>query len=816
MDERRSAILPRGLRAARGLLFIGLALMALSSCDNIRKDFFDYLDKDGLPDWASIYPGPEGGPYEQPILIDIQPELGYEGWDIYYSLLKDADQARAGDWKLYDPDRGIVLARSSTLSVFFHDMFSRVFRLDYRFAEGLERSVYASPLGPVDGDGRTPYTAYRSLQDAVDAALLILADGQGPVSVRAQAGTYAGSLVSYPGVRLIGSYHGDWSPPGEGEQPSSIIQGDANVLSLGLGAYDSVPAYALRIPQTVSTEEAFIQGFELRGPAGRDSSTGLLGQYGRIRIDNCLLYGNGAVWGSHFTAGAWFIGAGARIERSWIYGLDPVSTPTGTLSLSAGLISIDSDISLVDCYEVRSGGIRGLITEPSYSFGLVSYDTPGATSAPGNLIIDSCAFIYADTGTDVLEAAGVRLMGGQASVRNCPNIATGMAHGAGARSAGIMLSEAQAGQGAYALIERNGTISAGGAGEETPTNFSAGLMLGAGARALIRGNNLISGGWAPNSVGVYVAGGAGGLELRDNPDIRGGDGPAGGRSAGLGILIDQALDSPLMAGRNSFWGGSGQGFHAGVYIQLSGDPVQPIIIRNNLIHGGDGAGMSSGILIQHPDADPAIPPGQALFMNNTVFSGRGALGGAAAITAGRSRPVFINNILHTPSDVGGVHAGFIIRANRIDADAYLVNYLPLEFRNNTVSEESTDHFRFIIEDVYNDAATIAPTPIWDSLAQGPMNALDAGFDGNRFIDPSSPLVFNGAIPENADQLRNFHQTGGLRLLASADVFLRTGGLDLSAYFPGASLNHSRDFYNALRTGDGATGWSVGAAEYFGP
>ncbi len=194
-------------------------------------------------------------------------------------------------------------------------------------------------------------------------------------------------------------------------------------------------------------------------------------------------------------------------------------------------------------------------------------------------------------------------------------------------------------------------------------------------------------------------------------------------------------------------------------------------IYNNTIHGGDNGNISVGIRNHFSSSSTII--------NNTIAGGI-CNDNSLGIINSSSRPIINNNIIFT-------YAGASTRYG-IYEDEYYNSADASSLQNNNIFNCPTA--LYYDEDTYTNLTTISSV---NSLTD-----IDT-VGGNISVDP----IFE-------DQTnKDWHLT------ASSPTSVTSGGLDLSSdmTFPEDLDGNKIDLEGNIRTGDGSTGWSIGAYEY---
>lgn len=239
----------------------------------------------------------------------------------------------------------------------------------------------------------------------------------------------------------------------------------------------------------------------------------------------------------------------------------------------------------------------------------------------------------------------------------------------------------------------------------------------------------------------------------------------------------------------------------------------PVLI-NNLISGGGGEYGSDGILVNSTE-------GCDIF-SNIIFAGYGGSGSSTALSlnsvyeSNSVTPIATTNVINN-TVVTGFSAGNIY--------GMYIYYTPARVINNIVYNQPVGGggASYGIYEGYN-------TTPYDvhSLYN---NCVDPAFDTEYYDYTNGPQTDFTAVTVELAKLNNvlvtpvFAGTDNWRLGAASDVALRTGGLDLagnafythdattSPYPPYIVYFNYTDLTGSSRSGDGSTGWSMGAFEY---
>jgi hypothetical protein len=317
---------------------------------------------------------------------------------------------------------------------------------------------------------------------------------------------------------------------------------------------------------------------------------------------------------------------------------------------------------------------------------------------------------------------------------------------------------------APSLIDGFTIISAKGGGGTAETGAYAGLYCEGAATIQ---NNTIHGRSAVLEGGKFAIGitvkNSSPLITRNVIDAGPNKGTSSaGNTISYGIYSFTA--SPII--ENNWIVGGTQGFKTfGIFIAV---PVTPAtIIRNNVIQGGTQSLTSIGIINYNQDT---------IIYNNTIDGGYGQNGYCIQIQSGH--PYIKNNILFyypNPPQFGG----FIISEEAASPTAD-----PTAVDNNAFGPPKDAYYRDNNStNILNmTPATVSTTAATQTLA----------FWNNV-----------AAIPVFVNAPTDFH------LQASSDTALKTGGIDGAA----AGWGFTTDMAGITRTGNGSTGWSMGAYEY---
>ena len=266
-------------------------------------------------------------------------------------------------------------------------------------------------------------------------------------------------------------------------------------------------------------------------------------------------------------------------------------------------------------------------------------------------------------------------------------------------------------------------------------------------------------------------------------------GPSGAGST-YGIEIENStsfrLSKNVIDGGGGFW-------TIGVYLKNAANHI----IDANEISGGGGGGSSYGISL-------GPPGGSGTIYNNTIFGGTGYQA-SFGISCGVAESILNNTI------DAGISIGFSI-AVYFDADGiYFLNNIVFSLFSGAwgvFETENRDPARFDNNDVfdcgmglyYDDDQALSLYYVWNGTFASSASGDDplttpTGVD-NVSVDP----VFNEADDD-------------LNLSSGSPSSVTTGGIDGSP--AGEDWGFTTDKDGNTRTGNGSTGWSLGAYEYDG-
>ena len=292
-------------------------------------------------------------------------------------------------------------------------------------------------------------------------------------------------------------------------------------------------------------------------------------------------------------------------------------------------------------------------------------------------------------------------------------------------------------------------------------------------------NNTIDGGTPTSffSYGLYNDGNNGaGCEPVIQENII--DGGKGDYCAGI-TCANTSSSTPVIR-RNVIFGGDEDANAAldttGIYV-LNSSPE----IYNNTIHGGKGENVSRGIRVQNTSS-PVI-------RNNTIDGGgradSGFLGYCIHISnaAGADDTVAIDNNILTFTFPLWAGTGYGIYENNSTSD-------PASVRNNNIDEDC-------------NAALYYDNTLGDLLGVNSGNfTVNADGSGSALSTPAGTGNLSEGLEPDLDS--EYRYTGSL-----AGVTFDTAGLDGD----GLSWGFTDDKDETIRTGNGSTGWSIGAYEY---
>lgn len=225
--------------------------------------------------------------------------------------------------------------------------------------------------------------------------------------------------------------------------------------------------------------------------------------------------------------------------------------------------------------------------------------------------------------------------------------------------------------------------------------------------------------------------------------------------------------SPVIQNNIIYAGGSSSSLDTVYGIYNSGDSNP--VIRNNIIYGGSGSGRSVAIY--------ANLSNKAVIYNNTINGGDGSSYSYAVYCEKSSTPCINNNIIFT----GNAVYGYGIYEFDAESD-------PVEVKNNCFFDcPSGAYYDF------DSSSSISSAQIVSAAD------TDTVFSGNIFVD----LIEYGYFVDYTD-----YDGGGLRLDEDAPDSVAYGGL--YGYNMGWGFNTDITWND--RSGNGTTGWSMGAYE----
>ncbi len=743
------------------VILAGLALLGLASCDHARSDLFEHARDENASGWIGVYPEPTNPPPTSPVKVLVSVSERFNDWRLFYGIDDPAVPPTSLKWRPYDPVKGIIVAKSARLSVCAYNdegIASRVSTWDYTLNFAGDPIVYVAQDAIAGGSGLDPDSPLASIQAGIDLARSIVDDNGGPVEVHVQTGDYYESIVTKPGVRLIGSYDVNFDP-GIGYPPTSIVHAVNAASSIGSNPpYDSSPGYGLRVPAIAgSTEETRVESLMIYGPDAATVGAAVVVEGKNARFYHCDFLGGGV----EVRGGFWVRpGGSAQVGDC----LSTGSNIAGTGRATFGAVVMDGAIELTNM-TLRAGSLEG-----SMGVGL-TYAALFCAQMSGTAQASVSGGTITSGGEDADLCAGIVLSGGTLTVEAVNTLTSGEAQfGAHPVSCGILLSEGPTGAPAKATIANNTAAITASYTGSTVDSVSAGIYIGNGVNAVISGNGPIIGGPGYLSAGVLFRGSGGSMRLIDNDIVRGADGTMV-NSVGVAIITQGMLSGPIVVARNRIWSGSGNA-RAGVSVELDAEPQWPVLIRDNAISGGQGGTNSVGVNFHGNVVNPAAC---AILFNNDIFSGS-ASSAAGVHLNDNTRPIFINNIIYGAN--GGTSGGFVVGTGY---------QLPRDFRNNAVYC-GTGSF------IYNGASLTADQMLAYNMTWNRLN-----------LDPSG-IFAGGTLPTNYSDFSNYYFAFGI-----ADIFFREGGLVLENFFPGIpSLNGE---WPDLNSRDRTVPWSVGAVEY---
>lgn len=290
-------------------------------------------------------------------------------------------------------------------------------------------------------------------------------------------------------------------------------------------------------------------------------------------------------------------------------------------------------------------------------------------------------------------------------------------------------------------------------------------IAGGGSSPIIRNNTINAGSSAGSAChGIQISSAS---PIIQSNIINGGNVPGGQSSYG----ITSSNSNPIIE-RNTIDGGTGGGFSYGIYVN-GGEPE----IRNNTIAGGGGITETFGI--DCSESMTSVP----IIRNNTIDAGNGmAANTGIRIYETGSSPRIENNIIYCTSSMG-TRRGIV---------EFVFGGTPTSVDNNNVAPSC-------VTGLYYDLDGAAP------------NDKVEAFMGN-FTDTGGAFPMQDPTGTGNVSYNPFFQPGGdddLYLGPGTHNDVLTGGIDGAT--SGWGFNTDKD--GNPRTGNGSTGWSMGAYEY---
>ncbi len=289
-------------------------------------------------------------------------------------------------------------------------------------------------------------------------------------------------------------------------------------------------------------------------------------------------------------------------------------------------------------------------------------------------------------------------------------------------------------------------------------SYSFGVDIKSNSNPIIRNNTINGGISASNSFGIYIE--------SSSPIIQGNIINGGGTvTAGPSSYGIYSQNSSAIIEGNEIDGGTGGGYSYGIYVN-NGSPE----IRNNTIAGGSGLTTAYGILCYA--ASPSTPASPNI-RNNTIDGGSGSAANYGINLADESHPRIENNIIFCSANGWGIEEA-------------VATGTPTTVDNNDVFGCANGLYLDIDTPSYNPKDTVVSGNFSQGASYPMTNPVGTG---NVSADP-------------------FFQDG-LHLGPGTQASILTGGIDGAAN--GWGFNTDKD--GNPRTGNGTTGWSMGAYEF---
>jgi hypothetical protein len=396
--------------------------------------------------------------------------------------------------------------------------------------------IYVSPSGDDTYEGTSKFSPKATLSAAVEKAEELSSQGFNVVKV--EAGAYVDSVEMIDGISIYGGY-----PPG----------------------FDETATRGVSVVQAPVPSDGAPYTFVFPGVRG-------------CTLDTLAIFGPSASPSPAHVAGIGAVMIGAGSEGIIIRFCSITGTGGGALDAAGVLVEGSSDVTVKGCS--ISGGNGGGRTAGVRVIGPAS-----GVSIQGNSVLGGTG--PAD------ESIGIGVENATVLVFGNPGISGGNGSG---NAVGIRVE----GAGNGSVIEQNGAIEGGSAGEAT------GIKAGGSSLPVIRDNSLIVGGSASggDACGILVSGGARPSIFRNR--IIGGEASGGGGCA-VGVKYDNdphGSGSNVLA--NNFILGARQGngpFRESFGVYARNTNVS--IVNNTIDGGGNPAGTARTFGIYADDTTPS-------------------------------------------------------------------------------------------------------------------------------------------------------------------------------------------------------------------
>ena len=268
--------------------------------------------------------------------------------------------------------------------------------------------------------------------------------------------------------------------------------------------------------------------------------------------------------------------------------------------------------------------------------------------------------------------------------------------------------------------------------------------------------------------------------LLNNCGLQGGT----GIGATYGIYVEA---SPLIT-YNTIYGGSGDADSYGIYSEIGGSAL----IIGNKIHGGSG-GHSVGVYLNGSGGK---------IRNNSISGGNSTAHSAGIRVESTSIPVR-NNTINGGENNGATKYGI-----------YIGDGSQGKYANNIIYCGGTGGYGIYESTADADPSNVNANDVFACSAglyfdEG-LAALNDVLSGNFVDDAGAPVAIlsSPAGQYNVEELPGFVSINDLHLTVSSPVEVTEGGIDGSVIW-----NFTLDKDGITRTGDGSSGWSMGAYEY---